>query len=87
MIPRPKNNRTYDDYDASIAIEVLARLPVLPARFSPRIMELALGENKTDRRRAQQLLETLPNIHLIQLEGWTQGNKRSALLQLNGLLA
>ncbi|EKT62984.1 DUF4132 domain-containing protein [Providencia burhodogranariea] len=75
LIPRPKTNRTYDDYDASSAIEILARLPVLPARFIPRIMELALGENKTDRRRAQQLLETLPNIHLNAAEGLDAGKQ------------
>lgn len=75
LIPQQAKQRYYQEYDASSGIEVLAMLPTIPARFIPRIMELALGESKTDRLSAQQLLETLPNIHINAAEGLDSGKQ------------
>ncbi|UQV44482.1 DUF4132 domain-containing protein [Janthinobacterium lividum] len=43
-------------------LEVLELFPVLPVRWRPRIMELALGEGKTYRHSAQRLLARVPGI-------------------------
>jgi len=43
-------------YDIGQAIAALATFPVLPARWVPRLMELALGESDTHRAAAQQAL-------------------------------
>ena len=75
LIPQQAKQRYYQEYDASSGIEVLAMLPTIPARFIPRIMELALGENKTHRLSAQKLLETLPNIHVNAAEGLDSGKQ------------
>lgn len=75
LIPQQAKQRYYQEYDASSGIEVLAMLPTIPARFIPRIMELALGENKTHRLSAQKLLETLPNIHINAAEGLDSGKQ------------
>ncbi len=63
LMPNQSEHR-YRQFETSQGIEVLSRFPTIPAQFVPRIMELALGENKTHRVSAQKLLETLPNIHL-----------------------
>jgi len=44
------------------ALSVLAAFPVVPARWLPRLMELALGEGKTHRAAAQQVLARMPDI-------------------------
>lgn len=44
------------------ALRTLASFPTIPARWLPRVMELALGEGKTHRPMAQKALSTLPNI-------------------------
>ncbi|MBB6557977.1 HEAT repeat protein [Acidovorax soli] len=44
------------------ALRTLATFPTIPARWLPRVMELALGEGKTHRPMAQKALSTLPNI-------------------------
>lgn len=75
LIPQQQVQRSYQEYDATNAIKVLAMLPKISARFIPRIMELALGENKTHRLNAQTLLETLPNIHLNAAEGLDSGKQ------------
>ncbi|WP_265694063.1 DUF4132 domain-containing protein [Providencia rustigianii] len=75
LIPQHEGHRNYQEYDAANAIDVLALFPKVPARFIPRIMELALGENKTHRLSAQKLLETLPNIHVSAAEGLESGKQ------------
>ena len=52
----------YDGLDLGQTLAALATFPLLPARWLPRVMELALGEGKTHRAAAQRLLETLPDI-------------------------
>lgn len=44
------------------ALRTLATFPTIPARWLPRVMELALGEGKTHRPMAQKALSTLPSI-------------------------
>ncbi|MTC28165.1 DUF4132 domain-containing protein [Providencia alcalifaciens] len=75
LIPQHEGHRYYQEYDASNAVAILALYPTIPARFIPRIMELALGENKTHRLSAQKLLETLPNIHVNAAEGLESGKQ------------
>ncbi|NVD73677.1 DUF4132 domain-containing protein [Duganella sp. BJB1802] len=43
-------------------LSVLDTFPVIPARWMPRLMELALGEGKTHRAAAQQVLSRMSNI-------------------------
>ncbi|MBD2801054.1 DUF4132 domain-containing protein [Xenorhabdus sp. M] len=62
LMPDNRRNR-YNGFSLENTLEVLAKYPVLPAQFIPRIMELALGSNKTHRVSAQNLLESLSNIH------------------------
>ncbi|MFJ5374703.1 DUF4132 domain-containing protein [Pectobacterium versatile] len=59
-----KSDSQYRKFELSHAFELLGKFPAIPAQFIPRIMELALGENKTFRVSAQKLLEKLPNVHV-----------------------
>ena len=43
-------------------LELLATFPVVPAQWLPRMMELALGEGRQHRARAQQILGKMPDI-------------------------
>lgn len=43
-------------------LSVLATFPVMPARWLPRLLELALGTGKTDRTAIQQALARVPDI-------------------------
>jgi hypothetical protein len=52
----------YGELDLGCTLAVLATFPVIPARWLPRIMELALGDGKTHRAAAQQVLARLPDI-------------------------
>lgn len=63
LLPNKSKNQ-YSQFELSHAFELLGKLPSIPAQFIPRIMELALGENKTFRVTAQRLLEELPNVHV-----------------------
>ena len=49
-------------YSVATTLTLLEQFPVLPVRFIPVLLELALGSSKTNRAEAQQLLETLPDI-------------------------
>ncbi|GKW11572.1 hypothetical protein PEC301899_18540 [Pectobacterium carotovorum subsp. carotovorum] len=59
-----KSKSQYSQFELGHAFELLGKFPAIPAQFIPRIMELALGENKTFRVSAQKLLERLPNVHV-----------------------
>jgi hypothetical protein len=52
----------YATLDLGSTLAVLATFPVVPARWLPRVMEFALGEGKTHRAAAQQVLAGLPDI-------------------------
>ncbi len=49
-------------FDLGSTLALLDSFPVLPARWLPRLMELALGEGKTHRAAAQRALSRLPDI-------------------------
>ncbi|MCK4120730.1 DUF4132 domain-containing protein [Ralstonia nicotianae] len=49
-------------FDLGATLDTLATFPTMPARWLPRVMEIALGEGKTHRAGAQQALSTLPDI-------------------------
>ncbi|KAF1072120.1 MAG: hypothetical protein GAK45_00298 [Pseudomonas citronellolis] len=57
---RPSVNRR--EYGIPAGLAALASFPVLPARFIPVLLELALGGSKLHRAEAQRLLEALPDI-------------------------
>lgn len=51
-----------DHFRLDATLEVLQTFPQLPARWLPRVMELALGEHKAQRASAQAILAKLPGI-------------------------
>ncbi|GAB3540412.1 hypothetical protein GCM10027343_09460 [Noviherbaspirillum agri] len=52
----------YDNLELGQTLDVLATFPVIPARWLPRLMEIALGEGKMHRGAAQKVLGRLPDI-------------------------
>ncbi|MFP5393273.1 MAG: HEAT repeat domain-containing protein, partial [Gammaproteobacteria bacterium] len=61
LAPQVSDQRYYA-YDLGRTLEVLATFPVVPARWLPRVIELALGEGKQHRSVAQQIVSKLPDI-------------------------
>lgn len=61
--------------EPSKAIEILAAFAQIPKQFIPKILELALGENKSLRHDAQELLSKLPNIHERAIEALANGKQ------------
>ena len=59
----------YESYNVAAALQILGYFPQLPTQFIPRLLELALGESKSYRLQAQQLLQRLPDIRLRAEEG------------------
>lgn len=57
-----RERHRHGQLDVGFTLSVLATFPVIPARWLPRVMELALGEGKTHRAAAQQVLARLPDI-------------------------
>ncbi len=60
--PPPNTERYSSALALAPALQTLAVFPTIPARWLPRVMELALGEGKTHRPMAQKALSTLPSI-------------------------
>ncbi|MDR2011697.1 MAG: DUF4132 domain-containing protein [Rhodanobacter sp.] len=59
--PVRRENRRME-LEVAATLQTLAVFPALPARWLPRVMELALGEGKTHRPAAQKVLSKLPDI-------------------------
>jgi hypothetical protein len=57
----PSNIERFEP-NLACALEVLATFPVIPPRWVPPVMELALGEGKTYRAAAQQAMGRMPDI-------------------------
>ncbi len=57
-----RQNNNQPNFELGATLQTLAIFPTLPARWLPRVMELALGESKTHRAAAQQVLSKLPDI-------------------------
>jgi hypothetical protein len=58
----PAQREGYAKADLGHTLRVLATFPVIPARWLPRVMEFALGEGRTHRAAAQEVLSGLPDI-------------------------
>lgn len=58
----PSTAERYREFELGMTLRVLGTFPVLPTEFIPRLLELALGEAKTNRQGAQELLQQLPDI-------------------------
>ncbi|RIJ71226.1 DUF4132 domain-containing protein [Nakamurella silvestris] len=53
----PPRADSWRDFPTDAALDILGMFPAVPPRYLPPVVELALGEAKTHRRAAQQLLE------------------------------
>ncbi|AHG20913.1 HEAT repeat protein [Chania multitudinisentens RB-25] len=81
-----QSTQRYQTFELSRAINVLATYPSPPTQFVPRLMELALGENKTHRISAQKLLESLPNIHESAQEALTSSKQEIRITAIDWLM-
>ncbi|AYM98401.1 DUF4132 domain-containing protein [Acidovorax sp. 1608163] len=62
LVAPPKRERNHWPLEMGATMRVLAVFPYIPARWMPRLMELALGEGKTHRPLAQKALAGVPDI-------------------------
>ena len=62
LVAPPKRERNHWPLEMGATMRVLAIFPNIPARWMPRLMELALGEGKTHRPLAQKALAGVPDI-------------------------
>ncbi|WP_156292494.1 DUF4132 domain-containing protein [Serratia oryzae] len=85
LIPNPEPN-SRSEFILAKALSVLATYPSIPAQFVPRIMELALGENKTYRISAQKLLESLPKIYESAQEALLSGKQEIRITAIDWLV-
>ncbi len=58
----PNRQQTYREYVPAKAIEVIGAFPQVPARWVPRLLEIALGDSRSNRAEAQQVLARVPGI-------------------------
>lgn len=70
-----KNESRWRSFQPAKAITILAKCPQLPIQFIPKLLELALDENKRLRQDAQELLSALPNIHERAIEALSNGKQ------------
>lgn len=70
-----KDRGRYRELSLANTLSVLATFPVIPARWLPVAMELALGDGKSHRAAAQQVLATLPDIGKRVCEALTSGKQ------------
>lgn len=80
-----KSDNKYRELEPSCAIRVLNTFPVLPQQFVPRLLELALGENKRLRFDAQRALERLTGIHLRAIEALDSGKQEIRITAIEWL--
>ena len=74
LLPNKSENR-WREFEPSKAISILATFPQIPKQFIPKILELALGENKRLRHDAQELLSHLLDIHQRAIEALANGKQ------------
>lgn len=55
------------DLNEQMALDVLGRFPITPARYAKALLDRALGDRKTLRPAARQLLNKTPNLHALLL--------------------
>ena len=58
----PSAGKGYGDPGPAEALSALDTFPIVPARWLPRVMELALGDTRSQRQAAQRVLGKLPDI-------------------------
>ncbi|MDQ8953926.1 DUF4132 domain-containing protein [Acinetobacter rudis] len=80
-----KSDNKYRELEPASAINVLNTFPVLPQQFVPRLLELALGENKRLRFDAQRALERLTGIHLRAIEALDSGKQEIRITAIEWL--
>lgn len=84
LSPSSASNK-YRELEASSAITVLNAFPTLPQQFIPRLLELALGENKRLRLDAQHALERINEIHLRAIEALDSGKQEIRITAIEWL--
>ncbi|KAA8734322.1 DUF4132 domain-containing protein [Acinetobacter qingfengensis] len=84
LLPNQEKNQYYQ-YSPSKAIMILGTFPTLPAQYIPRLLELALGENKNLRVEAQQLLKNVPNIQQRAIEALQSGKQEIRITAIEWL--
>ena len=66
---------SWQQFNPQKAINVLRYFPQVPSEFIPKLLELALGENKSLRFDAQQALAKIPDIHLQAITALESGKQ------------
>lgn len=84
LLPNQSSNR-YRSFEPLNAIKLLNYFPHVPKQFIPRLLEFALGENKRLRFDAQQLLQTVPNIHERAIEALNHGKQEIRITAIEWL--
>lgn len=74
LLPNKGESR-WREFEPSKAISILTTFPQIPKQFIPKILELALGENKRLRHDAQELLSHLSDIHERAVEALANGKQ------------
>ena len=80
-----QEERNYQDFTPASAITILSYFPSIPAQYIPRLLELALAENKRLRFDAQQALQRIPNIHLRAIEALDSGKQEIRITAIEWL--
>ena len=76
----------YRQFEALYAIQILQRFPQLPKQFIPRLLEFALGDGKSLRFDAQEVLKKLPDIHLRAIEALANGKQEIRVTAIEWLV-
>lgn len=73
------NSWSPDQPDSGLALDILGKFPQIPARWLPRLLEIALGEGKSYRREAQQVLLRTPGIAGRVMEALGSGKQETRI--------
>lgn len=82
---KPAEARRYLEPELGLTLKVLGTFPVLPAQWIPRLLEIAMGEARSNRAAAQTLLSSLPDIGARVLEAASSGKQELKLSALRWL--
>ncbi|MCU0757458.1 MAG: hypothetical protein MUE46_20500 [Xanthomonadales bacterium] len=82
---KPADARRYLEPELGLTLKVLGVFPVLPAKWIPRLLEIAMGEARLHRAAAQVLLSSLPDIGARVLEAASSGKQELKLSALRWL--
>lgn len=76
----------YLQFELALTLRVVGTFPAVPAAWIPRLLELALGEHKTHRPQAQQILARLPDLGPRVLEACSAGKQELRLVAVRWLV-